>query len=907
MMGKSENKHPLGNEDSLSGILKKRQEIDREIESKFTHKLTLMFTDIKGSTEYYERHGDLDGRIVYEKHSQIVDPIIDGHNGRIIKSTGDGALIVFNTPEDGVRAAIKIQNTIWKFNKDRQEGKQLHIKIALNHGKVIEDEKDVFGLAANITARIESVTEQDQILISQAVYDEVYGSEGIACEPIPQVRLKGIEQPIRLYRVKSKLDERTGSQLNRSSPSQEKSVEKRPVFVLDIINEENKLKISGYEKTGDERKTVSQYEEVSVDDAKIKEHNDKIIELLNHVNPGGYVDKKIINQLESTGQLLFDALFSVEIKNKLATTASEDLVVSIDDHLVYIPWELLHDGNSFLCLRFNMGRLVRTRQTIPQFAVRQTQVPLKILIVADPQGNLPSAHKEGFSIRDKLKNLQGTIAVTIMNTGVRPALLGEQMCDFDILHYAGHAEYDIKNPSNSGLLMEDGELKASDINKMVGLKPLPSLVFSNACQSGHTDAWKVGNDYEAQIYGLANAFLLAGVQHYIGTFWEVHDESSLHFATDFYKELAAGTSVGEAIRKARLQLIEKYGEENIIWASYMLYGDPRFGYIRGSKSRKEKDQSVKVTAIDGHAVRGHATAAGDAFESPRNSVTLRYVLFAFVFVVLSAVGIFYSFNARVENPPQPIPTQVEVESQAAKQERIDNLVASLIKRYEENREKPTVPDQWTSRPLTLVFLNIKATGATEIDKEFVLSGVIASLQESGRVQVVERAILDKLLEELRLSSSELADPAAALKIGRILSAKLIATGSIIKDGKDWLVNLRMIETETTSIKIALTQALEAKEREEVADSLSQEILTRLRSEFPLQGKILALRGQDITLDIGASEGVSIGQKFEVLSDTLGARSRLGELEVISVDKAESIGRLNTWNSNLKEGLMIREL
>ena len=906
-MSKSEDQDPLGNEDSLSDFLKKRQEIDREIESKYTHKLTLMFTDIKGSTEYYERHGDLDGRLVYEKHSQIINPIIEKRNGRIIKSTGDGALIVFDNPEDGVRAAIKIQNTIWKFNKNRNEEDQLHIKIAVNQGKVIEDEKDVYGLAANITARIESVTEVDQILISQTVYDEVIGLEGIACEPMPPVKVKGVEQPLSLYKVRSKIEGLTGGGVYRSTPSQDNLVEKRKVFILDIINEIDKFKVSGYERIGNELRTVSQYEEVKVDDARIQEHNEKIIELLNYVKLGGYVDKEIINQLKSTGQLLFDEIFSVEMKHKLATTTSEDLIISIDDHLVYIPWELLYDGNSFLCLRFNMGRLVRTRQAISTYALRQTEIPLEILIVADPQGNLPSAHKEGYSILDKLKNLEGTIDITIMNNGVKPALLGQKMCDFDILHYAGHADYDTKNPSNSGFLMEDGKLKASDINKMIGLKPLPSLVFSNACQSGLTDAWKVGSDYEAQIYGLANAFLLAGVQHYIGTFWEVHDESGLFFAVEFYKELAAGTNVGEAIRKARLQLIMKYGEENIIWASYMLYGDPSFSYISSSRSVSEKGPKVEVQANDKRIVRGRIKAAEEVIDSSKENVTWRFMFSISIIIFLSAIVILYIFKDGVDTPSQQMPIQVEKESTEAKNRRVDDLVASLIKGYDENRGKDGATHEWKSRPLTLVFLNIKAKGVTDFDKEFIISTVVGSLQESRRVQVVEREVLDRLLEELKLSSSELADPTAALKIGRILSAKLISTGSIIRDGKDWLINLRMIETETTSIKVALTQALEAKEREEVAQKLSQEILKRIRSEFPLQGKILSLEGENITLDIGANEGVKIGLKFEVMSDSPGARTRLGVIDVISVEKARSVGKLNSWNSNLKAGLMIREL
>ena len=111
------------------------------------------------------------------------------------------------------------------------------------------------------------------------------------------------------------------------------------------------------------------------------------------------------------------------------------------------------------------------------------------------------------------------------------------------------------------------------------------------------------------------------------------------------------------------------------------------------------------------------------------------------------------------------------------------------------------------------------------------------------MQVVEREVLDKLLAELQLSSSELANPETALRIGRILSARLISTGSIVKEGSEWLVNLRIIETETTSIKIAIAETLKAKNREDVSGRLSAEIVKGFKAEYPLQGIVRSSEGE----------------------------------------------------------------
>ncbi len=832
-MKKSENDKP-GSDESLRELLQKRQELDHKLESKYTKVLTVMFTDIKGSTQFYEIHGDIDGRILLEKHNQILNPILTEYKGRIIKSTGDGMLIVFDKPYEGVKAAIAMQNKLWEFNKGKKEQEQISVRIAINCGKVIDDEGDVYGLEVSIANRINSVTNSNQILISQSMYEEVRNIDDVTCRPLPPVNVKGIQMPLKLYQVIWGEEELVGELAHDTITEHDSLTKKRNVFVLELTKEAEKIKISGYEKVAGEQKTVRHYEEIKVDDDKIRKYNTEVISLLNRANQKGHVSKDILDKLRTTGQLLYDEIFSIELKRKLAATTAEDMIISIDDHLVNIPWELLYDGNSFLCIRFNMGRIVSTRQTISEITNRRVGLPLKMLILSDPQGNLKSAYREGYSIRDELETMESIVHINIRSSNITSTYILENMRNFDIVHYTGHADYDKMNPSNSGFLMEDGKLKASDIINLIGPKPLPSLVFSNACKSGHTDIWKVEEDYGREIYGLANAFLLAGVNHYVGTFWDVQDEPGLHFALNFYKELMHGTLIGEAVRKARIGLIERYGEAAVIWASYMLYGDPTFRYVGLSISGKNENGMEKGAERETvEALRGNVRAIEDfaAFHPKKQKWILISSISLLILLILVA---FFIFRTKDNIPAQQSPAIVEEISNDAKEKRVDELVASLIKTYEERQKTGhgNAVDMPRNMPLTLVFLNIKNNGINDAEKEYILSKVTDTLQISKRMQVVEREVLDKLLEELKLSSSQLADPTTALMVGKILSARLISTGNIVRDGDDWQISLRMIETETTLVKVAITETIRTKKKEDVAERLSQEILKRITAEYP---------------------------------------------------------------------------
>lgn len=305
----------------------------------------------------------------------------------------------------------------------------------------------------------------------------------------------------------------------------------------------------------------------------------EFIGLLNKATRRGRLDPSLRVQLQSLGQDLYDNLLPLSVKERLHHKGEPDLVLHIEDRLVHIPWELLFDGEQFLCRRFNLGRIVTTRQSASHFQQRTCDPPLSMLLLYDPKGDLPAAHQEGMLIRNTLDLYVDRVDVSSKTRNIRTDYIRRSIRNFDIVHYAGHATYDTEDPSQSGWLVKEGTVTAALLVKMKGIRPLPSLVFSNACQSSEVGEWKVDEHSEETIFGLANAFLAAGVQHYIGTFWNILDEPGAHFAHAFYSELIRGGSVGKSMRVARNDVAKRYGEESIVWASYLLYGDPCFSYF----------------------------------------------------------------------------------------------------------------------------------------------------------------------------------------------------------------------------------------------------------------------------------------------------------------------------------------
>jgi len=258
-----------------------------------------------------------------------------------------------------------------------------------------------------------------------------------------------------------------------------------------------------------------------------------------------------------------------------------------------------------------------------------------------------------------------------------------------------------------------------------------------------------------------------------------------------------------------------------------------------------------------------------------------------------------------------------------RQKRIDTLVADLADRFHKGKlsEAPT-SDPWSSKPMTVAFLGFKLMGGgllREGMSEVLQAEMTQRLSAGGgRISVVEREILDKLLTELKLGSSELADPDTALKLGKLLSARLIVTGSLVQIPEGIRLSLRLIDPETSAIKITYADEMgPQKNLLTLADQTAQEIGKKIKEQYPLKGKIASVEpGDQVIVNLGSRHGIKPGTKLKIISDgepivvdgkTIGyKKKRVGLLEIVEVEEGLSYGKLTERQSAVQKDQKVLE-
>ena len=134
--------------------------------------------------------------------SDLIDPTISVHNGRIVKRTGDGAIVEFRSVVDAVRCAIEIQNGMVERNAGLPEDRRIDFRVGIHLGDVVEEaDGDLMGDGVNIAARLEGVAEPGAICLSEDAYRQVKARLGLAVTDLGPTRLKNIAEPVRAYSV----------------------------------------------------------------------------------------------------------------------------------------------------------------------------------------------------------------------------------------------------------------------------------------------------------------------------------------------------------------------------------------------------------------------------------------------------------------------------------------------------------------------------------------------------------------------------------------------------------------------------------------------------------------------------------------------------------------------------------
>ncbi|WP_419696839.1 adenylate/guanylate cyclase domain-containing protein [Mesorhizobium muleiense] len=132
---------------------------------------------------------------------ELVDPAIAKNKGRIIKTTGDGMLVEFQSVTDAVKCAVEIQQRMKRRNSDVPQERRIEFRIGINLGDIIFEDDDIFGDGVNIASRIEQLAEVGGICVTAAVATQIADRLEIAMEDLGEKTLKNISRPVRLYRI----------------------------------------------------------------------------------------------------------------------------------------------------------------------------------------------------------------------------------------------------------------------------------------------------------------------------------------------------------------------------------------------------------------------------------------------------------------------------------------------------------------------------------------------------------------------------------------------------------------------------------------------------------------------------------------------------------------------------------
>ncbi|WP_028748340.1 adenylate/guanylate cyclase domain-containing protein [Rhizobium mesoamericanum] len=132
--------------------------------------------------------------------SDLIDPTIAVHNGRIIKRTGDGALVEFRSVVDAVRCAIEVQNGMVERNAGVQQDRRIEFRIGIHLGDVVEEsDGDLMGDGVNIASRLEGIAAPGAICLSEDAYRQVKARLDLSVSDLGNTHLKNIAEPIRIY------------------------------------------------------------------------------------------------------------------------------------------------------------------------------------------------------------------------------------------------------------------------------------------------------------------------------------------------------------------------------------------------------------------------------------------------------------------------------------------------------------------------------------------------------------------------------------------------------------------------------------------------------------------------------------------------------------------------------------
>jgi len=135
--------------------------------------------------------------------AELIDPMIAAHNGRLVKTTGDGLLVEFSSVVDALRCATELQASMAEHTATAPADKRIEFRIGINAGDIVVEDGDIFGDGVNVAARLEGLAEPGGICVSARVQEDAAGRLDLAFEDMGEQQLRNIARPVRVYALQA--------------------------------------------------------------------------------------------------------------------------------------------------------------------------------------------------------------------------------------------------------------------------------------------------------------------------------------------------------------------------------------------------------------------------------------------------------------------------------------------------------------------------------------------------------------------------------------------------------------------------------------------------------------------------------------------------------------------------------
>ena len=186
---------------TLREIIRLQNQLSTCLARRFEKSLAIIFSDIVGSTAYFQRYGNQAGRQIHQQHLDLLAASLEGSEGRIVDTAGDGALLAFTRMEDATEFSIRFLRAHWHTDRSALPEHRWQTRTCIHWGPTLTDGATVTGDTVNLCAKLAATGQPGEILMTFQAMSELPKQYRTACHPVDSIQLLGLPGTFEVFQL----------------------------------------------------------------------------------------------------------------------------------------------------------------------------------------------------------------------------------------------------------------------------------------------------------------------------------------------------------------------------------------------------------------------------------------------------------------------------------------------------------------------------------------------------------------------------------------------------------------------------------------------------------------------------------------------------------------------------------